>query len=312
MDLDTLRIFAKVADLSSFTRAADQLGLTKTRVSTGVQTLETELGTRLMHRTTRSVRLTPDGEQFLERCRELLAEADELQALFQRSPAALRGKLRVDLPTAIAHNIVIPNLPALLTVHPRLEIELSTTDRRVDVVHEGFDCVLRIGTLADSGLVARRLGRLRMVNCASPAYLSLHGTPHTLDDLALHHLVHYASTLGTAPIGWEYHDGERTRWHPMAGAITVNGTDAYRAACLAGLGIIQVPAIGTRQLVAQGQLVELMPAFVAEPMPVSLLYPNRRNLPQRVQTFMNWLAALLASHLDELAEPVAEGAPRRA
>ena len=304
MELDSLRIFAKVAELASFTRAAEHLGLAKARVSAGVQTLETQLGTRLLHRTTRTVRLTADGEQFLERCLLLLADAEELQALFRRSPGALRGRLRVDLPNHIARSLVIPRLAEFMAAHPQLEIEMSTTDRRVDVVNEGFDCVLRIGALHDSGLVARRLGALRMVNCASPAYLRERGTPRTLDDLEKHHLVHYASPLGAAPIGWEYHNGERYCFRPMAGVITVNGTDAYQAACLAGLGLIQVPAIGTRHPVAEGLLVEVLPGFVAEPMPVSLVYPHRRNLAPRVQAFMVWLAEVLAPQLEaSLREP---------
>jgi len=200
----------------------------------------------------------------------------------------------------------VPRLPEFLAAHPLLEIELSATDRRVDVVHEGFDCVLRIGALSDSGLVARRLGLLRMVNLASPGYLREHGTPHTLDDLSRHHLVHYAPTLGAPPAGWEYHDGVRCRFHPMHGAITVNSSDAYQAACLAGLGMVQAPVLGARAPLAEGQLVPVMPAFTAEPMPVSLVYPNRRNLPKQVQAFMAWLAEVLTPHL--AADEVGEGA----
>lgn len=298
MELDALRIFVKVAELASFTRAAGQLGLTKARVSTGVQQLETQFGTRLLHRTTRTVRLTPDGEQCFERCRELLADADELQSMFQSSPAALRGRLRVDLPNAIARGFVIPRLPEFLAAHPLLEIELSTTDRFVDVVHEGFDCVLRIGALADSGLVAKRLGVLRQINCASPRYLHEFGTPRTLADLARHRLVHYATTLGAPSPGWEYLDGEQLRYQPMSGVITVNSSDAYQAACLAGLGLVQAPALGAQGLIAQGWLVEVMPEFGAAPLPVSLLYPNRRNLAKRVQALMAWLAEILEPQLD--------------
>jgi DNA-binding transcriptional LysR family regulator len=288
-----------VAELSSFTRAADQLGLPKARVSTAVQQLEAQLGTRLLHRTTRTVRLTQDGQQFFERCEGLLADAEELQTMFQHTPSALRGRLRIDLPNSLARNFVIPRLPEFLATHPQLEIELSTTDRRVDPVHEGFDCVLRVGALHDSGLVARRLGVLPMCNCASPAYLREYGTPQTLDDLDRHRLVHYTLTLGSAPPGWEYHDGERFRFREMHGVVTVNSTDAYQAACLAGLGIIQAPALGVRELLDQGRLVELLPAFAAEPMPVSLLYPNRRHLSKRVQAFMAWLAQVLAPQLDQ-------------
>ena len=293
-DLESLRIFVKVAELASFTRAAEQLGLTKARVSTGVQQLERTLGTRLLQRTTRTVRPTIDGEQLLERGRELLAGADELQALFQHGPGALRGRLRVDLPTRMARNLVIPRLPEFLEAHPQLTIELSTTDRRVDLIQEGFDCVLRVGPLADSNLIARRLGVLPMVNCASPAYLQRHGVPRTLADLASHRLVHYASTPG-----WEYVDADGvTRHVPMPGVITVNDSDAYEAACLAGLGLIQVPLSGAAPQVAAGRLVTLLPDFVGAPMPVSLLYAHRRHLPKRAEALMSWLADVIGPHLE--------------
>ncbi|VTU22623.1 D-malate degradation protein R [Variovorax sp. PBS-H4] len=290
MDLDALRIFAKVAELASFTRAAEQLGHPKARVSTAVQQLEGQLGTRLLHRTTRRVRLTQDGELFLERAKELVADAEELQAMFQQAPTALRGRLRVDLPVGIARHIVIPRLPEFFAAHPQLALELSTTDRRVDPVHEGFDCVLRIGPLRDSGLVARPLGRLRLINCASPGYLRAHGIPRAPEDLTAHWLVHYSPTLGGQSPGWEYHDGERYRFQPMGGQITVNSSEAYEAACLAGLGLIQAPVLGLQARIDQGLLEEVMPQATAEPMAVTLLYPHRRNLSQRVQAMLDWLA----------------------
>ena len=299
MELDALRIFVNVAELASFTRAAERLGLPKARISTSVQQLELQLGSRLLHRTTRTVRMTPDGEQFFERCKELLADADELQTMFQQTPSALRGRLRVDLPIGMARLAVIPRLPEFLAAHPHIEVELSTTDRRVDLVREGFDCVLRIGTLQDSGLVALRLGELAQTNCASPAYVLRHGAPTTLDDLDHHRLVHYAMALDASPTGWEYHDGEHTRFRAMRGVITVNNTDAYQAACLAGLGLIQAPLLGARPLVAQGRLVEVMPDFKPAPMPVSLMVANRRNLSKRVRALIDWLSEVLAPHLRE-------------
>jgi DNA-binding transcriptional LysR family regulator len=298
MDFALLQTFSKVAELGSFTRAAEQLGLPKSRVSASVQQLEAQLGTRLLHRTTRTVRLTPDGEQFLERGKALLADAEELQALFQQTPGSLRGRLRVDLPTSLAHSLVIPRLPEFLAAHPLLEIELSTTDRRVDLVHEGFDCVLRVGHLQDSGLVARRVGEMTQVNLASPAYLAQHGTPRTLADLAHHRVVRWAPTLGGAGVGWEYQVDGRDRTLEMAAVITVNHTDAYQAACMAGLGLIQAPRLGAAAALASGQLVEVLPDFVPAPLPVSLVYANRRNLSQRLRALMDWLAGVLAPHLD--------------
>lgn len=299
MDLAALRIFVTVAELASFTRAAEQLGQTKARVSTAVQRLEAQLGTRLFQRTTRSVRLTADGELLRERSAALLADADELQTLFQNAPGSLRGKLRVDMPTRLARNVVIPRLPEFLAAHPLLEISLSSTDRFVELVHEGFDCVIRVGALADSGLVAKRLGELAQINCASPAYLQTHGVPGGLDDLARHRLVHYTPTLGGAIAGFEYRDGDRYRQREMNGVITVNNADAYEAACLAGLGLIQAPAAGVGHLVAQGLLVRVLPGFEAEPMPVSLLYAHRRHVPKRVQALMAWLAEVIAPYVAE-------------
>ncbi|KRA16336.1 LysR family transcriptional regulator [Lysobacter sp. Root604] len=296
--LDAMQVFVRVAELASFTRAADSLGLPKASASTAVQQLENLLGTRLLHRTTRKVQTTQDGQAFYERCKDLLADVDELRGMFQQAPQALRGRLRVDMPSGMAHALVIPRLPEFLALHPQLELELSSADRRVDLVREGFDCVVRIGTLADSSLIARPLGQFRVANCASPAYLQRYGTPRRLQDLAGHRLVHYAASLGGRPDGWEYWDGVAYRSLPMAGVLTVNNVEAYRTACLVGLGLIQAPLIGLEPYLARGELVEVLPELSAEPMPVSLLYAHRRNLPLRAQVFMQWMAELLQPYLD--------------
>ena len=294
---DALQIFARVAELSSFTQAAESLGLPKASVSVTVQQLEGRLGTRLLHRTTRRVQMTQDGQALYERARDLLSDLDELQAMFQQGGESLRGHLRVDLPAGAARNIVIPRLPEFLRQHPQLEVELSSTDRRVDLVREGFDCVMRIGTLSDSTLVARPLGRLKQINCASPDYLQRRGAPRSLADLASHQLIHYAQTLGARPDGFEYFDGARYRSLPMPGALTVNNSAAYEAACLAGLGLIQAPEDGLRPHLERGALVEVLPEFLAQPMPVSLLYANRRNLAKRVRVFMAWIGEVMRGHL---------------
>lgn len=265
MDLHELRIFTRVAELASFTHAASQLGLTKSRVSTAVQQLEKQLGTRLLQRTTRHVRLTYDGEQFLERSKQVLADAEQLLAMFQPAASGLRGSVRMDLPSALARDVVLPRLPEFLSAHPLLQVGISTTDHRVDLVQEGFDCVVRIGQLADTDLIARPLGVLKMCNLASPAYLERYGTPHTLADLAQHRIIHYASKLGMHGAGWEYQDGKESAIHPMQSTLVVNGTDAYQAACVAGLGFTQAPVLGSRKLVAQGLLVDVMPQLTPPP-----------------------------------------------
>jgi DNA-binding transcriptional LysR family regulator len=299
MRLDDLHVFAKVAELMSFSRAAEQMGLAKGRVSTVVRELEVRVGARLLQRTTRSVRLTPDGELFLDRCKELLTEAEQLEAMFRPAASGLTGRLRIDLPSALARDVIIPCLPEFLAAHPRLEIGVSTTDRRVDLVHEGFDCVLRVGALEDSDLVARELGRLRMGNFASPDYLRTHGIPRRLADLAKHSVVHYASSLSAQNAGWEYRNPVDGRVHtlPMRAAVTVNGTDAFVSAAVAGLGLIQAPTLGTRPLVDAGRLVAVMPRFTAPPLQVSLLYAHRRQLAPRVQAVMTWLLQVLSPYL---------------
>jgi DNA-binding transcriptional LysR family regulator len=299
MRLDDLHIFAKVAELMSFSRAADQMGLAKGRVSTVVQQLEARVGARLLQRTTRSVRLTPDGELFLDRCKELLTEAEQVEVMFRPAASGLTGRLRIDLPSALARDVVIPRLPEFLVAHPLLEIGISTTDRRVDLVHEGFDCVLRVGALEDSDLVARELGGLRMSNFASPDYLRTHGIPRRLADLAKHRVVHYASTLSAQNAGWEYRDpvDGSVRTLPMRATVTVNGTDAYLSAAVAGLGLIQAPTLGTHALVEAGKLAQVLPRFTASPLQVSLLHAHRRQLAPRVQAVMTWLSQVLSPYL---------------
>lgn len=302
--LDAMQVFLRVAELASFTRAADSLGIPKATASTAVQQLESSLGTRLLHRTTRKVQMTQDGQAFYERARDLLADVDELQSMFQRGAKSLRGRLRVDMSSGLALHFVIERLPEFLDAHPLIELELSSTDRLVDLVREGFDCVVRVGTLGDSSLIARPLGAFRIINCASVGYIEQHGMPQSLDDLKNHRLIHYVSTLGSRSPGWEYPDGDGYASLPMAGVLTVNSSEAYRAACVAGLGLIQAPAAGLQPLIDQGALVEVLPDHPAEPMPVSLLFAHRRHLPRRVQEFMNWIAQTLAPYLDQ---PVGRG-----
>lgn len=193
----------------------------------------------------------------------------------------------------------MPRLPAFLQQYPGIELELSSSDRMVDVVREGFDCVVRVGTLRDSGLVARPLGKLTVINCASPGYLERFGYPQTPDDLASHALVHYALNLGVRPQGFEIYSNNETRWVKTGGVLTVNSTETYHAACLAGLGIIQVPRTGVRDALRDGTMIEVLPQYRAQPMPVSLIYPHRRNLSRRVHLFMEWLTTVMKDYVDD-------------
>lgn len=296
--IHAMQLFVRVAELESFSRAAETLGLPRGSVSRQIQALEAALDARLLHRTTRRVQLTQDGLVYYERARDLLANLDELDGLFVQDPASVSGRLRVDMPVGVAKNQVIPRLPAFLQQYPGIEIELSSSDRLVDVVREGFDCVVRVGQLKESGLVARPLGKLTQVNCASPDYLARFGYPQTLEDLATHALVHYAANLGARPQGFEVWSDNETRWVKTGGVLTVNSTETYHAACLAGLGIIQVPRIGVTEALRSGALIEVLPQYHGAPMPVSLIYPHRRNLSRRVHLFMEWLSGVMKSYVD--------------
>jgi DNA-binding transcriptional LysR family regulator len=297
--IDRLQIFTRVAELRSFTQTADDFGMPKASISTAVQHLEAEIGVRLLHRTTRKVELTHDGHTFYERSKDLLADIEETQTMFQQGGEALRGRVRIDMSTVFARHAVIPKLPQLLALHPLLEVELSSTERFVDLVSEGFDCVLRGGVVTDTGLIARPVGQMRMVNCASPAYLIARGIPKTPADLSTHHLVHFVNLLGGKSGGFEYIEGGKDQRVPMKGAMTVNNAEAYSASCLAGLGIIQVPLVGISHLLAAGRLTEVLQQHVARPMPLSLIYANRRHLSKRVKVVMDWLALVVSEYLSE-------------
>jgi len=296
--LVAMRVFVRVAEMGSFTRAGESLGLAKASVSNSVQQLEGLMGTRLMHRTTRMVKLTHYGRAGYERCKDLLSGMVGLESLFQQSPARITGRLRVDMPTGVAKNMVIPKLPDFFADHPGIELELSSTDRRVDLIREGFDCVVRIGQLPDSGTMARHLGGFRVITCSSPGYIQRYGEPRDLDELHRHFLIQYVQNLGAKAEGWEYWDGNAYRQVEMKGRLIVNNSVAYTSACLAGLGMIQVPYVGIRQYLEAGDLVEVLPQYRAEPMPVSLIYPHRRNLSRRVQVFMDWLTEILKPHTE--------------
>ena len=299
-NLDALLIFARVAEMASFTRAAESLGIQKGRVSMVVRALERDMGVALLHRTTRRVQLTEDGRAFYARATDLLAEVQELQSMFSGRGTSLRGRLRVDMPTELARSVVVPALPQLMAAHPDLELELSSTDRRVDLVREGFDCVIRLGPIADETLIARPLGRLRMTNAASPDYLARHGVPHTLGDLRSqgHKMIHYTLTLGARHPGWEYPDGDGYAWLPLPSAMQVNSVQTYHAAGLAGIGLIQAGYSALAHHIESGALVEVLPDLRPEPLAASLVVAHRRNLSPRVRAFMDWIGDVLEPYLD--------------
>ncbi|MCY1332764.1 HTH-type transcriptional regulator PgrR [compost metagenome] len=291
--IELFRIFTRVVESASFTRAADTLGLPRSSVSAAVQTLETRLGTRLLHRTTRKVAPTQDGAAFYERCLRLIEDMDEAENLFRRSASGPTGRLRVDLPSRIGRLIVAPALPEFLARYPGIDIDLGMTDRAVHLIEESVDCALRVGPLSDSGLIARPFGTLRLINVASPDYLERYGIPLMPSDLASHFAVNYASPSSGRVEDWEWIEGGEARTVAVPGRISVNSAEGSIACCLAGLGLIQIPAFDVVDHLKEGRLVEVMLGHSAAPMPMALLYPHRQHLSRRLKVFADWLEGLM-------------------
>ncbi|MEO8249929.1 MAG: LysR family transcriptional regulator [Burkholderiales bacterium] len=304
--LAALRVFVRAAELGSFSRVAEQLGLPRASVSAAIAQLEAELGARMFQRTTRKISLTTDGAAMLERGRGLLEDFEAAYTQFRSPSAQVSGRLIVDVPSRIARRLLIPALPELLARHPALELELRADDRLIDLVDEGVDCAVRVGPLGPSTLVARPLGTLAMVGCASPAYLRTHAPLMTVDDLDQHVAVHYDSQRGVGARGeafWDYVDGKGApRRKRCESRLSVRTAETYIACAVAGLGLIQVPAFDVADALARGDLVEVLSHARPSPMPVNALYPHRRHLSPRVRAFLNWLQPLFA--------PIGEGRPK--
>ncbi len=293
-----MNIFVTVYETSSFTNTAEVLKLPKATVSDAIFRLEKHLGVRLLQRTTRRVAATQDGVQFYERCKNLLADFEEAETMFQKTGPEISGRIRVDMPIPMARDVIIPRLNEFLKEYPNLKIELGSTDRRVDVIREGFDFVVRVGQLVDSSLIARKIGEYSISNCASPAYLKKYGTPKNLEDLNNHFQIHYEQTFGGKPDGFEYYDGTKFVTIKTKSLITVNNTEAYRAACLAGLGIIQSPTSGIHPEIKSGRIKKILTKYTSEPAPVHIVFANRQQISKRQRLFMEWVEKQLKSYIN--------------
>lgn len=292
--IEEMNVFLRVAEAGSFTRAAEDLRLPRASVSLAVQQLEARLGTRLLHRTTRRVQLTQDGQAMLERCRVLLADLDEVESLFQRDRAQIAGKLKVDVPSRMGRILIAPALPEFFRRYPNIELEFGMTDRLIDLVREGVDCAIRGAlTMDDSSLVSRRIAELPVINCASRSYIEQHGMPETIADLASHWAIDYVSLSTGRIYPWEYSEDGIAKTVPMKSRITVSSAEAYMACCQAGLGLIQVPVRDVAGMLAAEGLVEVLPAWRPTPMQVCAVYPHRRHLSRRVQAFIDWVEELM-------------------
>ena len=293
--LQAMQIFARVAEQGSFTRVAEQLRLPRPTVTHAVQYLESRMHVRLLQRTTRKVTLTEEGAAFYERCLRILGELDDAEAMFSEISAVPRGTIRFELPERIAHRLVVPALPAFMAQYPDLRIVLSASDRLANLIDEGIDCVVRVGELVDSSLVARRICSWPQIVVAAPSYIDEHGAPETIEDLAEHIAVGFFSSRTGRDFDWEFLQDGKTRLVKMRSNVSVNSAESYMQCCRQGLGLIQFPNTGLLDLVKTGELVQVLEDVEAPPMPVSLLYPHGRHLPPRVRVFADWVRELIAN-----------------
>jgi len=290
-----MQVFMGVVDANSFSRAADNLNLPRATVTTTIQNLENFLKVRLLNRTTRSVSLTPDGAAYYERCARILSEVEETESAFRDVSQRPQGRLRIDVPSTIGRQVLIPRLCDFRTRYPDIELVIGMGDRPVDLVQEAVDCVIRGGELVDSTLVARRIGSLSFMTCAAPSYLERHGEPKTLEDLQQNHqAVHYFSSRTGRVIDWDYMiDGVRTEVK-IKGGVSINDAEGYMALALQGFGLVQAARFMAIPHIESGALVEILKQWKPAPLPISVLYPQNRHLSPKVRAFTDWAAELFA------------------
>jgi DNA-binding transcriptional LysR family regulator len=288
MDLiEAMRVFTRVAERRSFTLAAEDLALPRSTVTDAVKQLEARLGVRLLQRTTRHVSPTLDGEAYRRRCLTLIADLEDAEGAF--GGAEPKGLLRVDVHGTLARHFVLPRLPEFLAKYPEIRVHMSEGDRLVDLVREGVDCVLRVGDLQDSDMVARRVAELEETTCAAPAYVERFGMPASVDGLEGHRMIGFHSSAARALLPLEFTVAGALREVRLPATVTVNGAESLVAAARLGLGLIQAPRYHLEADLERGTLVPVLADFPPSPTPVSLLYPPNRQLSRRVRVFIDWL-----------------------
>lgn len=275
--------FARAVETGSFSAAGRDLGLGQPNVSRYVAALEDHLQTRLLHRSTRKLSLTPEGERYYADIRRILDAVDESESSF-RDNVEPSGLLRVACPTALAHAFVLPHVPAFLERYPRLTLDLQLNDRYVDLVNEGTELAIRIGQLEDSALRARRIGMYERVFVASKDYLAKRGIPQTPSDLRDHDCVIY--TLLSSGATWRFRDADV----PVSGRLRINSPDAVGAAVTAGLGVGHGPAWLFEEGLNSGRLQFILTSHAVPPVPVQMVYVANRLLPTRAIVFMDYMA----------------------
>jgi LysR family transcriptional regulator for bpeEF and oprC len=292
---DTMLAFTRVVELASFTKAAVSLNLPKTTVSAQVLALEKRLSVKLLHRTTRHVSVTTDGAAYYERALRLLTDLEETEASLTQATSKPKGRLRVDVPAPVGRLIIIPALKDFFQRYPDIELEIGCSDRPVDLLEEGVDCVIRLGNPFDLSLVARRVGSIRLVMVASKEYLDKFGRPKTPEDLERHHGVYFFSSKTGKIYEFELSINGTSTEVPTHRRIATNDGDAIVAACLSGLGISQTPTFMVQDHIASGRLEVVLGGYLSESMPMNALYPQNRHLSSKVRAFIDWVAELFAN-----------------
>lgn len=289
--IEAMEMFVAVVEQGSYTRAAESLRVHRPALSKTIQNLEKELGVQLLHRTTRRVNVTPAGDEFYERSVKILADlADTLDWFSPSRPP--RGKLKIDMQTVLGHAVIIPRLPEFMEHYPGLEISIGSSDSLNDLIAAGIDCAVRLGDLDDSSLVAKRIGEVRLVTCAAPVYVKKHGLPNSLEELKNHLAVNFMVEHRRQVMPWRFRVSGRTVDVKMRSGIVVDNAEALLSCALAGIGMVQALRPALQRYIDSGRLVEVLPAIPAESKQVSVLFPDRRNLPPSVRVFVDWVTEL--------------------
>jgi DNA-binding transcriptional LysR family regulator len=290
--LQPLIAFAETAKHGNFAAAARELGGAPSTLAKAVARLEATLGVKLFHRTTRQVRLTPDGERLFQRCQRVLSELEDLEAEAAGTRGRPSGTLKIDVPIAYGKRFVLPRLAALVREHPGLQLDVRLDDGYVDLVRDGIDLALRVGHLQDSSLVARPVDRQAMVLCGSPAYIAEHGAPRRLDDLERHVAVVFRMPTSGRNRPWQFRQrGAPVELQPRS-RVRINDGEGLVEAVTLGLGLCQLPDYMVADALAEGRLVELLPGLRPEALPISLVWQTGRLLPARVRVAIDALATL--------------------
>ena len=294
--LQAMRVFTRVAEFGSFARAAGTLDLSRAMASAYVAQLEEHLGTRLLHRTTRKVSVSPQGAVYLEHCRRILAEIDAADDQLRLARDRPQGRLRVDVPVAFGRYLLLPAIPLFTQRYPEISLEVRFNDHYVDLQSEGVDVALRSGKVRTPELIARRVATTRIVTCASPKYLAHHGIPRTPEELRKHRLIGYLRRDAARPSEWSFTKGKGTASMRLPMALSFNTVEAVSASALEGQGIAQQVDLLVGGYIADGRLIEVLNEYSCEGPPLSVVYLRATQHLAKVRVFAEFATDLMRNY----------------